>query len=222
MKNRGDGMKVTGQPLGHFQANAYIVHDEQSGQAIVIDPGSPDDWLLSQIKDLKVSYILLTHAHFDHIGGLAAVKEATDAPILIHEAEKDWLTDPELNGSGRWPGLVEPIVAPAADRLLTDGDTIHFAGREIEVRHVPGHSPGGVSFILDNICFSGDALFYRSIGRTDLPGSDGFDVLVTNIRVRLLTLPDETTVLPGHGPHTTIGDERKFNPFLTKDVGFRP
>src|SRR5690606_22452613 len=110
-------MRVTGRPLGQFQANSYILHDDRSDQALVIDPGSPDPWLLEQIKGLKVAYILLTHAHFDHIGGLTAVKEATGAPILIHAAAADWLTNPALNASARWPDLVQLAVALVADRL---------------------------------------------------------------------------------------------------------
>ena len=209
-------MQVRGRALGPIQANAYVVTDDATGEALIVDPGHPDPWLLEQVRGKKVVAILLTHAHFDHIAGLAQVKAATGAPILIHRAEADWLGDPQRNGSARWPGVVDPVQAPAADRLVEDGDTIDFAGRTIRVLHTPGHSPGGVSYVLEDLCFSGDALFYRSIGRTDLPGSGGFDELVGSIRQKLLTLPDKTVVLPGHGPETTIGDERKFNPFLAQ------
>ncbi|HEX6989371.1 MAG TPA: MBL fold metallo-hydrolase [Bacillota bacterium] len=206
-------LELYGRPLGPVQANCYVLVDREGGQALVIDPGAPDPWLWEQVEGLRVQAIVLTHAHFDHIGAVAELHRRTAAPILIHEAEAGWLTDPVLNGSARWEDQIGRVTAPPAHGRLEPGRPLAFAGREIEVRHTPGHSPGSVSLILDDLCFAGDTLFYRSIGRTDLPGGD-HPTLLSSIRTQLLSLDDEVTVLPGHGPSTTIGDERRFNPFL--------
>lgn len=206
-------LELYGRPLGPLQANCYVLIEPDLGHALVIDPGAPEDWLWEQVEGRKVQAIVLTHAHFDHIGGVARLRERTGAPVLIHKAEAEWLTNAELNGSARWEEEIGRITAPPADGHLEPGQRLTFAGHDIEVRHTPGHSPGGVSLVLGNLCFSGDTLFYRSIGRTDLPGGD-HATLLASIKNQLLTLDPGVTVLPGHGPSTTIGDESRFNPFL--------
>lgn len=205
-------MKIHGRPLGPMQANCYILADPEAGTALVIDPGDDDPWLAETLGDLRVSRILLTHAHCDHIGGLDALRRRTGAPVYMHRAEAAWLGDPDLNLSAFIAGP-EGIRTDPPEGLLDQGDRFEFNGREIRVLHTPGHSPGGIALLLADICFSGDTLFYRSVGRGDLPGGR-MDVLLDSIREHLLTLPEETRVLPGHGPATTVGDERRFNPFL--------
>jgi glyoxylase-like metal-dependent hydrolase (beta-lactamase superfamily II) len=203
-------MKIITRPLGMWQTNFYLLVNEATNEAVVIDPGYGEDQILSLIKPYQVKAILLTHAHLDHIGGLAATKEATGAPIYIHEAVKDWLIDPRLNMS---VSFGQPIDGPPADELLYDGQRLALAGWVLEVRHTPGHTPGCVSFVADNVVFAGDTLFQGSIGRTDFPGGD-FDQLARSIREKLYTLPNETVVYPGHGPATTIGEEKRYNPFV--------
>ncbi|MGZ4133970.1 MAG: MBL fold metallo-hydrolase [Tumebacillaceae bacterium] len=203
-------MKIHMIPLGMFQTNCYLLVDEATKQAVVIDPGQDPDPLLREIEGLNVVGIWLTHAHLDHIAGVQEVKEATGAPVLIHELEADWLTDPMKNGSGRYPEYFEPITGPAADRLLKEGDTLQLGETTFEVRFVPGHTPGHVVFVTDGVAFAGDTLFYDGIGRTDLYGGNT-EQLVQSIRSQLYTLPEETVVYPGHGQETTIGRERKHN-----------
>jgi len=156
---------------------------------------------------------LLTHAHLDHIGGLTeARRRFPGVPIWIHAAEAGWLTDAEANLSA-FTG--QPVTAPPADRVLEDGQTLTLAGLAWTAIHVPGHSPGSLAYsnTETGVCFGGDALFRGSIGRTDFPGCD-FETLADSIRSRLYTLPDETRLLPGHGPATTIGEEKRSNPFV--------
>lgn len=212
-------MQIQGFPLGAFQTNCYVITDAGTRTAIVIDPGYQPDIVLDAIEGYSVTHILLTHAHLDHIGGLAQLKQHTGAPVSIHRNEQDWLTDPMLNGSGRWPQAGGYITGPAADRFVADGDRIFFAGTEILVRHVPGHSPGSVAYILNDQVFAGDTLFYGSIGRTDLPGG-GTATLLRSIRTKLFTLPDHTVVYPGHGQETSIEREKQLNPFLRDDDRF--
>jgi glyoxylase-like metal-dependent hydrolase (beta-lactamase superfamily II) len=201
--------------VGSFMSNCYIVGSEQTMEGMVIDPGAEADTILAAIRQLKLSIVLLvaTHSHIDHIAALPQVKEATGAQFAIHEAEAK---SRMLSEFGRaWSQMFglsfEP--PPKPDRLLRDGDVIEFGDVRFTVLHTPGHSPGGISLLGHGMVFCGDTLFNYSIGRTDFPGCS-YDELMNSIFTKLMVLPDDTTVLPGHGPETTIGFERKWNPFL--------
>jgi len=199
--------------LNPFGSNCYIVGSESTKEGMIIDPGMMAEEILKHVEDLglKIKVIVLTHAHMDHTGALAEVKEATDAEVAMHADDA-----PLLRGSNpmmRMPGVSrEP---PAPDRLLKEGDVIEIGDLHFRVLHTPGHSPGGICLLeKDNeIVFTGDTLFQFSIGRTDFPGGS-HDGLVQNINDKLMILSDNTTVCPGHGPDTTIGVERRVNPFL--------
>lgn len=203
------------QPLGPIQTNGYVLTNDKK-QGIVIDPGMDEPALLEVIKDIDVQAILLTHAHFDHIGGLEAVRKQTGAPVYIHDEEADWLLDADKNGSSRWLMVTGAIVCQERDHSLMDQQTLELAGLTIKVLHTPGHSPGSVSFYIESegVLIAGDTLFAGSIGRTDLTGGD-YETLITSIKQQLLTLPEETKVYPGHGPETVIKDEKMYNPFLS-------
>lgn len=200
--------------VGPIGTNCYVVQNDR-GDAFVVDVGYECDPILEAVRTLSVSHILLTHGHYDHIGGVAKLKEATKAKVCIHDVEADWLTDPALNLS-QYGGdhIPWPVDGPTPDVLLQSDQTLNLLDEEIQVRPTPGHSPGHVSFVMGDVVFGGDALFLGSIGRTDLPYGDHTQ-LMHSIKSQLLTLPDTTTVLPGHGPQTTIGDERRTNPFLS-------
>lgn len=208
-------MKWQRIPLGPLQTNSYLLYDE-SKQCIIFDPGSEGARLNKIIKDKQLTplAILLTHAHFDHIGAVDDVREKWDIPVYIHKREKLWLEDPSLNGSSHFL-QGDLISARPADHLLGEEGKLTIGPFTFEVFETPGHSPGSVSFYLASIgvVFSGDALFYGSIGRTDLRGGN-HEQLLTSIRTRLLTLPEDTIVLSGHGPETLIEQEMKHNPFL--------
>lgn len=207
-------MRIESYALGPVMANCYLLYDETSRHGVVIDPGAEPNRVLSRIEELElqVEAILLTHAHFDHIGAVEPVREKTKAPLYIHRSEGDWLANPGKNGSGLWPGM-EPIRCREADHYLEGEESLTFFGQTFRVLHTPGHSPGSVTYALDGIVVSGDVLFAGSIGRTDLPGGD-FDTLMRSIHDQLMVLPEDTRVLPGHGPETTIGREQDTNPFL--------
>lgn len=204
-------LQVLRLPLGPLETNCYVIVHKRTQEAVVIDPGMECDPLLEALQGLNVTNILLTHGHFDHIGGVARVRDMTQAKVWIHEIERDWLHDPTKNRSAFW--LEEPVVAPPPDRTWQGGETHHFLGSPVHVRFTPGHSPGHVSLQWGDFVISGDALFAGSIGRTDLPGGD-YDTLMRSIDRELLSLPDDTLLLPGHGPETTVGHERQTNPFL--------
>ena len=199
-----------------FDENTYVVWQPDRRDAIVIDPGLEPDTILDFLRRqrLTVGAILNTHGHADHIGGNAALKEAfPDAPLIIGVNEVHLLTDANANLSAPF-GL--PLTSPPADDTVREGDTLEVAGIPLEVLDVPGHSPGHVVFLYrDNPCvlFGGDVLFQGSIGRTDFPGCDG-RLFLEGIRTKILTLPEDTQVYSGHGPMTTIGDEKRTNPFV--------
>jgi len=198
--------------VGPIMANCYILGCEETGSAAVIDPGDEPARILETVArhGLKVVAILNTHGHFDHVGANAALKAATGADIMIHALDAPMLAD--LAAAGRMFGLrVEN--SPPPDRTLGDGDRIQVGNLALTVIHTPGHTPGGVAFLADGAVFVGDTLFAGSIGRTDLPGGD-FDTLIQSIHDRLFTLDDALEVYPGHMGTTTIGREKRHNPFV--------
>ncbi|MBD1378875.1 MBL fold metallo-hydrolase [Metabacillus arenae] len=201
-------------PLGPLQTNAYILSNKEK-DCVIFDPGSEGDKVNQYIQKEKLNplAILLTHAHFDHIGGVDDVRKKWCIPVYIHEEEKDWLTNPELNGSTFF--LTGGITAKPADHLLKGDQTLTIQDFTFSVYETPGHSPGSVSFYHkeSQAVFSGDALFAGSIGRTDLRGGN-HEQLIKSIHEKLLTLPEETIVLSGHGPETSIEKEMEQNPFL--------
>jgi hydroxyacylglutathione hydrolase len=198
--------------VGPIMANCFIVGCETTKSAVVIDPGDEADKILLSLAEsnLTVKYILNTHGHFDHVGGNKKMKEATGAEILIHAGDAPMLE--QLSTASMAFGLsVEN--SPPADRTIDEGDQIKFGDITLNVIHTPGHSPGGVAFSADGIVFVGDSLFAGSIGRTDFPGGD-YNTLISSIKTKLFPLGDDVRVYTGHGPATTIGQEKRMNPFL--------
>ena len=209
--------------LGEWMTNCYVVHkalaqpggQPSSTDCWIVDAGFKPDAMIQYIQDNRLTpqQVVLTHAHVDHIAGVGAVrKHWPEVPILIHEAERQFLTDPALNLS---VALLEPVIAPQATGTLEHGQTLSLDGIEFEVRHTPGHSPGSVTLYQADaaVALVGDVLFLDSIGRTDFPNCD-HEQLLESIRTQLYVLPEQTRVLPGHGPETTIGHERANNPFV--------
>jgi hydroxyacylglutathione hydrolase len=206
-------IKIEALTLGPIQTNAYLLSNPETGKGIIIDPGMNPGPLIKRIANLDIEAILLTHAHFDHIGGVEEIRKLKKCPVYIHDLEADWLTNPKKNGSARWPDLGAPIIAEPAEYALDEGQVLEFLGIKLKVYHTPGHSPGSVSFLYDNHLFGGDVLFRMSVGRTDLPGGDS-NTLLDSIQGKLFELDDEVIVYPGHGPKTTIGYERDNNPYV--------
>ena len=208
--------------VGFAAANCYVVGCAQTLEGVVIDPGTMDTEDTRELADeirrleLRIKYILNTHGHPDHMSGNDLLKVAVGGEVMIHQLDALKLTDPVRNAS-RMFGMDMHVSPP--DGILKDGDVITFGNISLRVAHTPGHSSGGVVFIGDGYVFTGDTLFFQSIGRSDLPdssdeGTVAHDVLLRSIREQLLTLPDETVVLSGHGAPSTIGQERGLNPFL--------
>lgn len=217
MQNASPRLSIHTVISAPFEENTYIVWRPESAECVVIDPGLEPDLILGFLEEqgLVAAAILNTHGHADHIGGNSALKEVfPDSPLLIGANEAHLLTDAFANLSGPFGA---PILSPAADRLIREGETVEFAGIRLEVLDVPGHSPGHVVFVYRSepcLVFGGDVLFRGSVGRTDFPGSNG-ELLYTGIREKLFTLPDDTVVYPGHGPTTTVGHEKRTNPYVS-------
>jgi hydroxyacylglutathione hydrolase len=207
-------MKVVSIPNGVFAENCYLIVDEQAKQCAVVDPGEEAGLILHKIKETGSTLvgIWLTHAHLDHVVGVGRVAEETGVPVWLHPGDRP-LYDAVPQQAGAF-GLAPPPDLPAPNRDMVHGEQLTVGQLGFEIRHAPGHSPGSVCLIGHGVAFSGDVLFAGSIGRTDLPGGD-FETLISSIERELLSLPDETIVYSGHGPETTIGRERRANPFLT-------
>ncbi len=208
-------LEIAGFCLGPWRTNCYIVWQRGFKRCWIVDASFDPEPMIEMIEErgLEPEMLVLTHAHVDHIAGVREMRSRWPSlPIAIHEAETKFLSDPKLNLSAVLP---LPITAPAADRLLHHGDVLQLGDVKFEVRHTPGHSPGGICLYdaEHGLAIVGDTLFEDSIGRSDFPTSNG-NQLMRSIHEQLLTLPDETRVLPGHGGATTIGRERAENPFL--------
>ena len=198
--------------VGPIMANCFILGCEETQEAVVIDPGDDADVILMKLADLnlKVKYLINTHGHFDHVGGNARLKEVTGAILAIHPLDEPMLS--QLSSSATMFGLSSDN-SPPPDLHLNEGDEVVFGKITLKVIHTPGHSQGGICLYTPGHLFAGDTLFARSIGRTDLPGGD-FDTLIASIKDKLLVLDDNTVVYTGHGPETSIGQEKQMNPFL--------
>jgi len=206
-------VKVIPIPNGQFAENCYVVVDEARRACAIVDPGEEAELITHRVAVLDVTpvAIWLTHAHLDHVMGVARLKRETGAPVCLHPADRE-LYDHAVQQGLAFGIPVEP--PPPPDRPFTHGEVVRVGDCVFTVRHAPGHSPGSVCLVGDGVVFTGDVLFAGSVGRTDLPGGD-FETLRKSIERELLVLPDSTIVYSGHGPETTIGQERRANPFLT-------
>lgn len=206
-------MRIQQVTVGTMAVCCYIVSCEQTGEAAVIDPGGNENEIIERCKGLSVKYIIDTHGHPDHVCGNGRIKEATGARIVMHKEDARFFQQPEIKDYFAMLGLPE---SPPPDILVEDNDTIDIGNEQLQVIHTPGHTPGGICLYSKPNCFSGDTLFVGGVGRTDFPGGSTQDLL-RSIKDRLLKLPPDTIVWPGHGyggSRSTIGEEARSNPFL--------
>ncbi len=201
-------MEIISKSLGILTANCFILRTDT--KALIIDPGGNYEVIKPYIEGRTLSYVLNTHGHYDHIGANNQLKSHHDTVLAVGTYDAEMLLDPELNLSSM---VDTPYISVAPDMVLKDGDTLNFGGKKIEVIYTPGHTKGSVCFRMDSFLFSGDTLFYHSVGRTDLP-TGSFEELEKSIKTRLYTLPDEIKVYTGHGEDTLIGEEKRFNEFV--------
>ena len=199
--------------VGALETNCYLVYCEETRACAVIDPGADPEKIVAAIADLELKPVIVlnTHGHVDHIGGNSDIVRKYAVPLAMHDADTGML---QVSDYIELSLLLGAKNSPPPDRLLAEGDEVAFGRASLRVVHIPGHTPGSIGFVAGGILFSGDTLFCGGVGRTDLPGGSWKD-LERSIRERILTLPEETIVLPGHGPWTTVEQERNSNPFLT-------
>jgi glyoxylase-like metal-dependent hydrolase (beta-lactamase superfamily II) len=211
---------VRGIVVGAFQENCWVIGNRRTGEAICVDPGDQPDEIMAMARDMGVTikYIANSHAHIDHILGVRGIRDATGARFLLHEGDLEMARN-TAESAKRWGGM-QIENPPDPDAFLKDLDEIDVDGLKLTVLHTPGHTPGSVCFYANGVLFAGDTLFQGSIGRTDLPGGD-YQEEMNSIVDRLLVLPDETIVLPGHMEQTTIGAERRKNPFVREELSRR-
>jgi len=209
-------MEIKKFTLGPVFTNTYLIYDKNTRRAVIVDPSFEPKELLSTLKllNLQVDAILLTHAHFDHIGGLQDVLKVITPKVYVHVQEASWLQDATKNCSELLLGF--KVVCKKADVLLSGKEVLKFGNLVFRVLHTPGHSPGSLSYLIGDNIFSGDVLFKDSIGRTDLPFGN-FQLLQETLKSYFLKLDDKVNIFPGHGDVTTLGREKKYNPFL-KDL----
>ncbi len=202
--------------VGPFAANCYFVKKSDSQKCVIIDPGGDAELLLDKLLDLNLELqaLLITHGHIDHVMALSEISKKIPVPVYAHKDDKQLLENIKIQG--QMFGLSE-FEQPTISNWIQESDLIEIAGLKIKVLHTPGHSPGGCCYLLNSKIFVGDTLFESSIGRTDLPGGD-YDLLISTIKTKLFSLPDEMIVYPGHGETTTIGHEKKYNPFLRGEI----
>jgi hydroxyacylglutathione hydrolase len=205
-------LKLWTRAVGAYQVNTVLVWCDKTKQAVLFDPSAEADAIVAEIEDRGLTLIALvnTHGHLDHIAENQAIKNRFGVPLFIHALDRPMLTNPARNLSLM---TGEPVISPDADAELKDGDTLTVGEEVLTALHVPGHTPGSLAFYSPGLLISGDTLFAGAIGRCDLPGGNE-TLLPEKIRSKLYTLPDETVVYPGHGPTTTIGEERHSNPFV--------
>jgi glyoxylase-like metal-dependent hydrolase (beta-lactamase superfamily II) len=204
---------VRGMVVGAFQENCWVIGNRRTGEAVCVDPGDQPDDILAMARDMgvRIKYIANSHAHIDHVLGVRSLREQTGAKFLLHPGDLDILRG-TADSARRWFGA-EIEGPPEPDQLLAGGDAVDIDGLKLTVLHTPGHTPGSVCFYADGVVFAGDTLFAGSVGRTDLPGGD-MDQEMASILDALMTLPDDTIVLPGHMEQTTVGHERQRNPYV--------
>lgn len=213
---------IRGIVVGLFRENCWIIGSRRTGEAIAIDPGDQPEEILALARDMgvRIKLIANSHGHVDHVLGVRGVQEATGARFFMHAQDLTIARQAPVVAA-RWLGGDDTPAPPDPDAFLADGDIVEVEGVRLHVIHTPGHTPGSVCFYTEGMLFSGDTLFQGSIGRTDLPGGD-FQQIMRSITQRLLRLPDDTIVLPGHMLETTIKAERETNPFILEAFGRRP
>ncbi|PLX49012.1 MAG: MBL fold metallo-hydrolase [Desulfobulbaceae bacterium] len=209
-------MLIRQKVVGSMAVCCYVLGCEETKKGVIVDPGGDEAAILALCKEegLTIEYIIATHGHPDHVCGNRKIKEATGARIVMHAADDAFFNKPEVHQYFSMLGLEH---SPAADILVQDGDTITFGKQTLQVIHTPGHTPGGICLYSGSDLFSGDTLFVGAIGRTDFPGGD-MGQFMDSIRQKILTLPDDTVIWPGHGyggSQSTIGEEKRSNPFIT-------